>query len=114
MVIPFSRQTNRAGLEEVRIVGVFENPRPIAALDQHLDGAVRQLEELQHGSDRADPMDVVRRGIVLAGVLLRHQQDLLVVLHDVFQRPDRFLAADEQRHDHVGENHDVAQRKDGI
>ncbi len=59
-------------------------------------------------------IDVRRRGIVLGGVLLGDEQDLLVVLHHLFQRLDRFLAADEERHDHVGEHHNVAQRQYGI
>ena len=58
-------------------------------------------------------IDVVGGRIVLGGVLLRDQQDLLVVLHHRFERADRLLAADEQRHDHVREDDDVAQRQDG-
>ena len=84
-----------------------------AALDQHLHGAVGQLQQLQDRGDGADAIDVVGRGIVLGGVLLGDQQDLLVVLHHRFERADRFLAADEQRHDHVRENDDVAQRQHG-
>src|SRR5262249_44222832 len=53
-------------------------------------------------------------GIVLGRVLLGDQQDLLVVLHDLFERLDALLAADEQRHDHAWEHDDVAQRQDGI
>jgi hypothetical protein len=30
--------------------------------------------------------------------------------HHLFERTDRFFAADEQRHDHVREHNDVAQR----
>jgi len=47
----------------------------------------------------------------LRGVLLRDEQDLLVFLHHRFQRAHRFFAADEQRHDHVREHHDVPQRQ---
>ena len=52
-------------------------------------------------------------GIVLGGVLLRDEQDLLVVAHDRFERADGLLAADEQRDDHVREHDDVAQRQHG-
>jgi hypothetical protein len=52
-------------------------------------------------------------GIVLGGVDLARQQDLLVVLHHLLQGAHGFLAAHEQRHDHVGEDHDVAQRQIG-
>ena len=60
----------------------------------------------------ADGEDVLRRRIVLRGVLLRDQQDLLVVLHHVLERADGLLAPDEQRHDHVREDDDVPQRQD--
>jgi hypothetical protein len=36
------------------------------------------------------------------------------ILHDVFECANGFLAADKQRHDHVRENNDVAQRQHGI
>jgi hypothetical protein len=39
---------------------------------------------------------------------------VLVVTHDLFERLDGFLAADEQRHDHAGEDNDITQRKDRI
>jgi hypothetical protein len=84
------------------------------ALDQHLDGVVGQFQQLQDVGDRAVVVDRFGRRIVVAGVLLRRQQDLPVVFHHVFERTDRFLAADEKRHDHVRENNNVAQRQDGI
>ena len=102
------------GLEEGLVLGEAQDARALAALDQHLDRAVGQLQELQHRADGADGVDVVGRGIVLGGVLLGDQQDLLVVLHHVFERAHRLLAADEQRHDHVREHDDVAQRQDRI
>ena len=81
--------------------------------DQHLDRAIRQFEQLQDRRDRTDAIDVVGGRIVLGRVLLRHQQDLLVVLHHGFKRANRFLAADEEWHDHVREHNDVAQRQHG-
>jgi hypothetical protein len=59
-------------------------------------------------------VDVRRLRVVLAGILLGHQEDLLVLLHDVLERADRLLAADEQRHDHMREDHDVPQGQDRI
>ena len=59
------------GLEEVLVLGKAHDARALAALDQHLDGAVGQLQELQHGADRADGVDVGGRRIVLGRVLLR-------------------------------------------
>jgi hypothetical protein len=83
------------------------------AFDQHLDGAVRQLEQLQHLGQRAGLVDGVDGRIVVGRVLLGDQQNPLVVAHHVFQRLDRLVAADEQRHDHVRKDDDVAQRQDG-
>jgi hypothetical protein len=85
--------------------------RALAALDQHLHGAVRQLEKLQHRGDGADLVEIVHTRIVLRGILLRDEQDLLVVAHHRLQRADGFLAADEERDDHVGEDDDIAQRQ---
>ena len=81
------------------------------ALDQHLHGAVGQLQQLQHVGERADVVDRVGLGIVVGGVLLGGEQDLLVGAHHLFERPDRLLAPDEERHDHVREHDDVAQRQ---
>ena len=56
--------------------------------------------------------DVGVTGVILSGVLLRDEQDLLVVLHHVLERPHGLLASHEQGHDHVREHDDVAQRQD--
>ncbi len=83
------------------------------AFDQHLDRAIGQLQQLQDIGQHADLIDGVGVGIIVRGILLGGQQDLLVAPHHLVQRLNRLLAADEQRHDHVGENHDIAQRQDG-
>jgi hypothetical protein len=102
------------GLEEFGLAGVAHDLDATAALDQHLHGVVGQLQELQHGAERSDGVDVIGAGVVLAGVLLGDQQDLLVVLHDLFEGLYALLATDEERHDHAGKHDDVAQRQDGI
>ena len=102
------------GLEECLVLGKAGDAGALAALDQHLDRAVRQLQQLQHRADRADRVDVGGSGIVLRSVLLGDEQDLLVVLHHVLERPHRLFAADEQRHDHVRKHDDVAEGQDGI
>ena len=85
--------------------------RPAFALDQHLDGAVRKLQQLQNAGDGADGVDVLRRRVVVGGTLLRHQHDLLARLHGEFKRADRLFPADEQRNYHVREHDDVPQRQ---
>lgn len=96
----------REGLEIA--VGFLEahDLRAPAALDQHLHRAVRQLEKLEDGGDGAG-LEVAGARLVLQGVLLRDEQDLLVVAHHSFQRTNGFLAADEERHDHVREDHNI-------
>ncbi len=84
------------------------------AFDEHLHSAVRQLQELQDAGQRADRIDRIGRRIVVAGVHLGRQQDLLVGPHHLLERTDRLLAADKERHDHVREDDDVAQGKHGI
>ena len=109
-----SAQDAGFGLEIVLPVGVADDLRAVAPLDQHLHGAVRELQELQHGRQRPDLVDRLRRRIVVAGVLLGRQHDLLVGAHHLFERVDRFLAADEERHDHVREDDNVPERQHRI
>ena len=99
------------GLEEGIVIGVAQDLGALAAFDQHLYRAVGQFEQLQHRADRSDGKDVGGRRIVLSGVLLGDEQDLLVVPHDVFERPDGFFPPDEERHDHMRKNDNIAKRQ---
>ena len=91
---------------------VLADPRALLALHQHLYGAVGQAQQLEDGSKRADLEDVVRRGLVGLRLLLRGEEDILVVRHRFFQGGDRLLAPHEERHHHVREHDDVAQREE--
>ena len=73
-----------------------------------------QLEELQHIGQHAHLVNAVCIRVILTRINLRREQDLLAVIHNLFQRANRFFTAHKKRHDHVGENHNVAQRQDGI
>ena len=95
-------------------VGIFENLGALRALHQHLHGAVGQLEQLQDAGERPDLVDRAGRRIVVGGVLLRRQQDERVRAHHFLERLDGLFAAHEQRHDHVREDDDVAQRQHRI
>jgi hypothetical protein len=99
------------GLQEFLIFRVLDDLRPLAALDQHLDRAIRQLEQLQYGPHGPDRVDVARGRVVLGDVLLGDQQNLFVVLHDVFEGAHGLLAADEERHDHMRKDHNIAERE---
>ena len=104
---------DRAGLGGEVVAGdELLDLRALDAFDEHLDRAVGQLQQLQDARDRADVVEVLRRGVVDVGLLLREQQDLLVDLHRLLEREDRALAADEQRDHHVRVDHHVAQRQD--
>jgi hypothetical protein len=80
--------------------------------DQHLDGAVRQLEHLQDAGDAADLEHVVRLRLVLAGRLLRDQHDLATRFHRHLEGLDRLRSTDEQRDHHVGKHDHIAQRQE--
>ncbi len=108
------RERLRLGLVVIGARAVLQHACALGAFDQHLHGAVGQLQELQHARERADLEDRVGRRIVVGGVLLGREQDEGIVAHHLFERTDRLLAADEQRHDHMGEDDDVAQRQDRI
>ncbi len=82
--------------------------RAFDALDQHLDRAVRKLEQLQNRGDRADAIQVVGFWIVDVGLLLRDEHDALVGFHREVERQDRLLTSDEQRNHHVRVHDDVA------
>ena len=84
--------------------------RARGAFDQYFDGAVRQLEQLQHAGERSNLENGARRRIVVGGILLRGEQDEGVRAHHLFQRLDRLFAPDEKRNDHVGKDDDIAQR----
>ena len=99
------------GLVEVVPLGEVMHRGAALAFDQHLHGAVGELEQLKHGGDHADGVDVAGLRIVLVTVALGDEQDLLVALHHLFERLHRLLAPHEEGHDHVREHDDVAQRQ---
>ena len=82
-------------------------------LDQNLDLAVRQRQELQHGGDGADAEHVAGAGIVVVAVTFGDDENLLVAASGRLYGADRALGADEQRVDAVRKHHHVAQRQDG-
>ena len=82
------------------------------ALDQHLHGAVRQLQQLQHGGDGAD----VDRwssaaGSSCAAFFWATSRICLSSRITASSARTDLLAADEERHDHVREHDDVPQRQ---
>ena len=83
----------------------------LRAFDQHLDGAVGQLEHLQDVGEAADAVEILRLRLILGGGFLGQQQDALAAFHRHFERLDGFRATDEERNDHVREDDHIAQRQ---
>ena len=83
------------------------------ALDQHLDGTVREFQQLHDLGYRADGEQIFVIGIILARLTLGDQQDPLVIRHGGFQRLNRLLSADKQGDDHLRVYHHVTQWQKG-
>ena len=94
-------------------IGIASDLDANTALDQDFHSPVRQFEQLQNRGDHTGRVDRGIGRLVIAGGALGGQQDLLVSAHHFFERLDRFLAADEERNDHVREHDDVAQWQKG-
>src|SRR5262249_54072995 len=107
-------QRDRLGLVILAAIGVLDHFRALSALDQYLDGAVRELEQLRHARKRADFVDRLRCRIIVGHVLLGGEQDEGVGPNRLFEREDRLLAPDEEGHDHVRKYDGVAQRQHRI
>ncbi len=71
MLFGARRKRGRFRFEIFGTVGVLRNVRALDAFDQHLHGAVRQFQELQHGRERADLEDRVGLRLVVARIHLR-------------------------------------------
>ena len=104
-----ARQRHRFGDQILAAVGHARDARALRAFDQHLHGAVGQLQHLQHRGDAADLVEVLRARVVLGGLLLRDEQDVLARVHRHVERLDRLGPPDEQRDDHVRKHDHVAQ-----
>ena len=90
----------------------LDGARPIDALDQHLDVAVGQLQALHDVGDAAHRVDVFRPRVVHRRVVLRGEEDALVLHQRVLERAGRRGPSDHERHHHVREHDDVPQRDD--
>ena len=105
------REHDGVGLVVLRAVGVALDLGARSALHQHLDGAVGQLEQLQHTRQRPDLEDGTRRRVIVGRILLGREQDEGIGTHHLFERLDRLFASNEKRDDHVREDDNVAQRQ---
>src|SRR5262245_18605420 len=107
-------QRDRLGLVILAAIRVLDHFGALSALDQDLDGAIGELEQLQHARKRANVVDRLRCRIVVGHVLLGGEQDEGVGPHHLLEREDRLLASDEEGRDHVRKYDGVAQRQHRI
>ncbi len=97
---------------EAFVLFPLDHPRAIDALDQQLDVAVGKLEALHHVDDAAHRVDVVGAGVVHGGVVLRREEDSLVLRQRMLQRPDGRRPSNHEGQHHVRKNDNVSERND--
>ncbi len=78
-------------------------------LHQHLDGTVRQLQQLQNGGNGTGTEQLFCVGIILRGILLGHQQNLLLISHRRLQRSNGAVTSDKERNHHMWIDHHISQ-----
>ena len=102
---------NQSDLRAQIAVGLTKllNSTPLLAFNQHLDRAVRKLEQLQNGSNGTDTIECVFARVIVSRIFLSQQQNLLVARHRSLKGLDRFLASHEQWDNHVRINHNITQ-----
>ena len=100
------------GFEILGLIGEGINLGAGLALDQHLDRAIGQLEQLQHGRNHPNLINGGLCRIIVAGIFLGGQQDLLVAAHHFFKGANRLFPANKQGHHHVRKHNNVTQRQD--
>ena len=98
-------------LKKAIVFKVFCDAHACLPLDQHLDGAIGQFQQLQHIGQHARLENTVGFGVVNRRVNLTGQQDLLVVGHHLFEGAYGFVTTHKQRHDHMWKDHNIAQRQ---
>ena len=84
----------------------------LLTLHQHLDGAIWQLEQLQHAGDCTDAIQTFFARIIVSRIFLGDQQDLFVAGHGRLQSLNGLFPTDKQRDHHVWINHNIAQRQE--
>ncbi len=85
----------------------------LGPFDEHLDRAIRQLEQLQDVGDRSDRIKILNSGIIDLGLFLSDEQNLLSVPHGTVQSLDGLFPAHEKRNNHVRVDHDITKGKHG-
>ena len=92
------------------VVAHLDRPRPLHALHQHLDVAVRHAHALHNIAYRAGFIDVVHARLIHRGVVLGRQKDLPVAAQRLLQRAHARHPSHHKRGHHMGEDHHVPDR----
>src|SRR5262245_31714086 len=100
-----------ARLEVALVVFDVVDLRARDALHQDADAPVWQLQHAHNDRHRPRVEKVALPRLLFVGVSLRREHDHAVFGQRLVDGADRTFAADEQRHDHEREDHDVAQRQ---
>ncbi|MNO77287.1 hypothetical protein D3C76_683900 [compost metagenome] len=77
------------------------NRTALLAFDQHLDGAIGQLQQLQNSGNGTDTIQSVFTRIIVSRIFLRQQKNLLLASHRCLEGFDGLLAPHEQRDNHM-------------
>ena len=103
-VHPHRRHIEAIGL------GHLQNARPLNALHQNLDVAVRHLQALHDVDDAADLVNLVRLGFIHTGIVLGGEEDPLVSRKRLFQGAHARLAAHHEGRHHERKDDDIPDR----
>jgi hypothetical protein len=90
----------------------LDDARAIDPFHEHLDVAVGQLQALHHIGHAAHGVDVFRARIVDGRIMLRGQEDPLVLGQRMLQRANGRRTSNHERHHHVRENDYISEWND--
>ena len=97
---------------EAFVLFPLDRARAIEPFHEDLDVAVGQLQALHDVGDAAHGVDVFGLRVVDGGVMLRGEENLLVLRQGVFERPRRRRPPDHERRHHVREDDHVPEGHD--
>ena len=102
-----------AGDEERIAWQEFDSAKPFLALAHDIVAALLGRNVAQHAGGGADAVELFGRRRFEVGVVLQQQADLALAAHRFARGGNRRFAADGDRHDHAGKQHEVTHWNDG-
>ena len=98
-----------ADFEERVDLDELENAEPLLALHERLGSAIGELELLHDRTQAPNGVDVVRARLLRLRHALGCERDEMPLAHRLFERLDRALTPDEERHHEIREQNQVSQ-----